>query len=208
VVIVLAALGPSGPLFDQRAVTRFQEGKTLLLPMVLLASCRDVLPCDTPAETCRQGACGSDRYDSLDEVVPGEEREAVQRPPMRLSDAGVDGGVVDAARPDATADAGGFPDAMPPDTGVVRDAMVPDMGIAMDATVPPDSGMTGPATCVVTTDCDLQGACPPDAQDCVCRQTPQGMVCVPTCSAADPSCPMPPMGTFRCDTVMGVCVPN
>jgi hypothetical protein len=195
VLIALAAIGPRGSmLFEERAVTEFVEEKTLRLRMDLRASCvADPGPCEEP-----------ERIDpsSLDEVEPGDELDGHMKLRPR-NDAGVQG---DAGSSDSgvmPADAGAM-DAEPMDAA-------PDAG-AMDA-APMDAAPMDAApgeidpSCTTTTDCDQPNKCPPDALDCVCRQTPQGMNCVPTCTANDP-CPQPPDGPMlRCDLNMGLCVP-
>jgi hypothetical protein len=75
---------------------------------------------------------------------------------------------------------------------------------------PPDGGMMmGPRTCTMQSDCAM--ACPPGSLGCKCVAPPMGMgmsmICVPTCTM-DTDCPMPPMGSLRCDTMQGVCVPR
>jgi hypothetical protein len=74
---------------------------------------------------------------------------------------------------------------------------------------PPDggpggSGPQGGKSCATEADC--QGACPQGSAGCTCHESPQGLMCVPTCaSAAD--CPvLPGQPPFACNT--GVCVPQ
>ena len=68
---------------------------------------------------------------------------------------------------------------------------------------PPEGGQppTPPQACAADDDC--AGACPPESLGCVCRETPGGDGCVPSCSDAS-DCPAggPPL-----DCHEGACVP-
>jgi hypothetical protein len=199
VLIVLEARGPiddgpEGTLFEQRTLTSFIEEKTLLLEVDLLASCLTA-SCDPP-DTCREGRCQPELYDSslLEEVEPGDELVDHMRPRPRDAGVAADSGVPDSGVPDSGND--------PMDASVAMDAAV-----VMDSGVAADSGM-GPG-CSTTPDCDQPGKCPPNAQDCICLDTMMGMNCVPTCSASNTSCPVLGNGqATRCDTNMMICVPD
>jgi hypothetical protein len=105
---------------------------------------------------------------------------------------GEDGGLTMTPRPD-----GGM---MPPrpDGGMMPP---PDGGM-----MPPADGMMGPKACAMDTDCT--GACPGGSKGCKCVAPPMmSKICVPTCTV-DGDCPTPPMGSLRCDTQQGVCVPR
>jgi len=214
-VVSLDAIRPGGgKIFEVRAVTEFQEGKTLLLPMFLLRTCAGIT-CQA-GETCRNGSCGSDDYGVLDEVVSGQEVMRVIPPAPTFADAAV--------TPD--------PDAMPADDASSRDAGVADARIFADAMVVmasdatpfadamggfadagpmmqrdaapgPADAMAGPPTCpTLGMDCNLN-LCPPGTNICRCDQpgnepTP---ICIPACVPGSIDCP----NGFTCDA-MGHCI--
>lgn len=120
----------------------FQEGRTLVLPMHLLASCTRATCSASSGQTCGENGCRATAID------PAELAEWTGTPPgldidasTPMVDAGPppeDGGLVDAGRrEDAGPRDAGPPDAGPPDAGP------PDAG-------PPDSGPldAGPDSCV------------------------------------------------------------
>lgn len=183
VSIAFEAHAPDDHLFTTHATTSFVAGKTLLLPIQLLASCGELLPCPSPNHTCREGRCASSEYDPamLVETKPGREFEDSERPPPR----GDSGGAADAG--------------VDRDGGTNLDAAVRDAGAA-------DAGGGPNPSCTLAADCDLPGKCPPDAQDCSCRATPMGMNCVPICSASNTSCPAG--ANLQCDVGAGLCTPR
>lgn len=65
-------------------------------------------------------------------------------------------------------------------------------------------GGTGPKSC--TSDNDCSGACPQGSQGCKCNNSPNGKICVPTCTK-DADCPQGPQ-QMRCDTNGGICIPQ
>ena len=69
-------------------------------------------------------------------------------------------------------------------------------------------GEEGPTTCVEEADCDVAGACPPDAAlGCSCMADPAGdKACIPNC-VEDEDCPAPPGLTLVCGDDQ-VCVPG
>ena len=140
------------PLFTRRAVTRFVENKTLLLPMFLASQCR-TLTCGA-GQTCTESGCVSDEVDEtrLKEST-GPEADLVILVSETV-DAGAevaDTGVV--ATDAEEADQGGAEDAdVMSDAGAAMDAsesvdsgVVLDSGMFMDAatvdTGPADSGL-------------------------------------------------------------------
>ena len=70
------------------------------------------------------------------------------------------------------------------------------------------TGRGGPAECDTEADCQVAGACPPQASmGCTCMPTPQGpTLCVPLCQT-DADCPAPPGRTLGC-SADGICVPG
>ncbi len=78
-------------------------------------------------------------------------------------------------------------------------------GIGGAGGAPPD----GPTPCTEQADCELPGACPPDAAlGCSCDPVPpSGSACIPICET-EADCPEPPPGlTFACSQ-QGRCVPE
>lgn len=69
-------------------------------------------------------------------------------------------------------------------------------------------GGEGPVSCASDDDCGPE-ACPPEAIDCVCSQSPMGdAICVPGCEV-DADCPSGPMGEVMiCEAQELVCVPE
>jgi hypothetical protein len=86
------------PLVTRSAITGFRPGKTLVLPLPLLQSCRRVT-CPL-TQTCRDGACVDPHVpaEDLPEIdEPGQELEVdagpVEPPPDAAGDASRDGGI-------------------------------------------------------------------------------------------------------------------
>lgn len=81
-----------------------------------------------------------------------------------------------------------------------------------DMGAPPDQegaqGGMEPMSCASDEDCGEQ-ACPPEALDCVCAETPTGdAICVPGC-VSDSDCPAGPQGeAMICESEQLVCVPE
>ena len=75
---------------------------------------------------------------------------------------------------------------------------------------PPDDSRRrgGPQSCAAQADCEVAGACPPDATlGCTCSEDPTGAKrCIPACKVDD-DCPAPPDMTLVCGSG-GVCVPE
>ncbi len=181
---------PSGtPIVTRRANTGFLEGKTLLLPMFLYASCVDV-DCMSADLTCIDGRCESARADpaGLHEVVPGHEFDDAGATPI------TDGGGMDARLPDAGAPEGGTLDAGLPDAG------------------PIDGGPTG---CTDSAECDDHDPCNGvetcTGGECLAGTAPScddGVTCtVDSCSGSgcqhvtnDGACTAGPGG--RCDVML------
>ena len=66
-------------------------------------------------------------------------------------------------------------------------------------------GGSGPGPKACTTAADCTGACPPGSQGCTCGNSPQGMICVPTCTVSA-DCPTSPQGQpMTCN--QGTCRP-
>ena len=144
VTIELEAVGPApdgvGLLSVRRAITRFIEGKMLLLPMFLPKYCQNVT-CST-GQTCTERGCESEQIDpsTLRPVDPGFELVAFDASVRTLADAGehksdavVDASSVDDAGQDL--DGGPLADAeRPADTGATSDSgMAFDAGRRLDA---------------------------------------------------------------------------
>ena len=74
--------------------------------------------------------------------------------------------------------------------------------------MPDEEPAQGPVACTQESDCQAEGACPPDATlGCQCRTMPEGgSFCVPSCNT-NADCPQPPDVTLVCDT-QGICVPQ
>lgn len=71
VSVELEAQQGGSTIFTRRAVTRFTEEKTLLLPMYLAEQCR-TLTCDANF-SCTQNGCEPDEFLDLREIQPGDE---------------------------------------------------------------------------------------------------------------------------------------
>jgi len=71
----------------------------------------------------------------------------------------------------------------------------------------PDNNNEGPVTCQKDEDCEVEGACPPEATlGCGCGSTPQGDLCIPKCNN-DEDCPTDMTGNAM--TCMdNFCVPS
>lgn len=64
----------------------------------------------------------------------------------------------------------------------------------------------GPQSCSDLSDC--VDACPDGSFGCTCATTPQGDLCVPTCTE-DAHCEgLPGPGNLTCDEAEGICVPD
>ena len=68
-----------------------------------------------------------------------------------------------------------------------------------------NGGPGGPTSCEDEDDC--VGQCPDGALGCTCNQSPQGMICVPTC-VTDDDCDLPGPMNLTCNEAEGICVPG
>jgi formylglycine-generating enzyme len=135
--------------FVRRAITRFVEGKSLILPMFLASQCLQ-RQC-AAGLTCTESGCENETIDAMslnestrtdeDLVIPGSGKDPVDAGHTPDADQHIEdsGRVLDAGeRPDS----GGVRDADEvPDSGGVRDAdEVPDSGVKPDVGFFPDGG--------------------------------------------------------------------
>ncbi len=208
-VLLVEGLGPSGgaAVVSARLSAKFQEGKTLLLPIVLQNACIGV-PCpNAVTNTCEEGICVSASLppSRLQEVSPDYSLSEWRPPrPTVEPDAGFPPDLGDL--PDM-----GFPDLGPKDIGFLdagRDGgprdmgpPPPDGGPPSEAGPPPDSGPEIPVTaCSGPGDptCNSSSTCRPtgDNGGCACElMGPRMNTCAPSCTA-NSECPTTSCGAF------------